>query len=144
MKDQRRLSRRWTEVKAQPEFNSGEQVVEAKSTRTLNELYAKLLQMGSLADVSARQAQFHGDRSSAIGIIDNNKAEVSPVYMEDHDVERHIRRAKEQLDNVEKMKELKNKKEVQKLVDETLKQERAKIEKELQFKNRALESTAGA
>lgn len=142
MKDQRRLSRRWTDVKAKPEFNSGEQVVEGKSARTLNELYSKLLQMGSLADVSARQSQFHGDRASAIGIIDNNKAEPSPVYMEDHDVERHIRRAKEALDNVEKMKELKNKKEVQNLVNETLKQERVKIEQELQSKNRA-QSTAG-
>lgn len=142
MKDPRRLSRRWTEIQAQPEYNSGEQVVEAKSTRTLNELYSKLLQMGQLADVSARQAQFHGDRASAIGIIDSDKAVISPVYMEDHEVERHIRRVKEQLDNVEKMKELKNKKEVQKLVDETLKQERVKIEQEL-TKNRA-QSTAGA
>lgn len=143
MKDQRRLSRRWTEIKAQPEFNSGEQVVEAKSTRTLNELYAKLLQMGSLADVTARQAQFHGDRASAIGIIDNNKAEVSPVYMEDHEVESHIRRAKDSLDTVEVMRSMKSRKEVKQLVDETLKQERAKIEQELQNKNRA-QSTAGA
>lgn len=89
---------------SRPAKNSGVRLTEDKKGLSIAELFLRMSQTGDIANLNCRVGTYHGDRKSALSVLNNAKP--CPKYMSDiqmHDeVKRYNEMSNEILDVSEK------------------------------------------
>ena len=89
---------------ATPVKNSGVRLTEDKKGLSIAELFLRMAQTGDIANLNSRVGTYHGDRKSALKVLDNARS--CPKYMSDiqmyNEVKRYNEMSNEILDVSEK------------------------------------------
>lgn len=79
---------------ATSEKGGGERIVEERPSRTMNEIYARMLQLGEIQKASLQKHQTHGRREKVLEMM--KKAKKVPQYMENSDFDQIKKELSEQ------------------------------------------------
>lgn len=69
-------------AKSTPEKNRGLHLVEDKQQRSINELFDTLKSLGAVGDINKRAGAYHGDRTTAVKMVEQGQSIVVPDYRE--------------------------------------------------------------
>lgn len=81
-------------TEANSEKGGGERIVEERPSRTMNEIYMRMLQLGEIQKASLQKHQTHGRREKVLEMM--KSAKKAPQYMENSDFDQIRKEVAEQ------------------------------------------------
>lgn len=88
---------------ARPAKNSGVRLTEDKKGLSIAELFLRMAQTGDIANLNSRVGTYHGDRKSALKVLDN--ARPCPKYMSDIQMYNEVKRYNEMSNEIAEVSE---------------------------------------
>lgn len=88
---------------ARPAKNSGVRLTEDKKGLSIAELFLRMAQTGDIANLNSRVGTYHGDRKSALKVLDT--ARPCPKYMSDIQMYNEVKRYNEMSNEIAEVSE---------------------------------------